>query len=229
MAGGGQAYGDPRDSVLGQVTGAIYWYLVVTVLVALTCLPALVALMLLDRSAANAPLAALCLAPIGPALSAALFAVRDRLNADEPTPARSFWRGYRLNAGDVLRLWLPALIALAVIAVSLTNLEAAGVPDGYAAVLLAIGALVLLWAMNSLVIGSLFAFRTRDLARLGAYYLVRLPLVTLGTASLLILAAGIVYLTSDAMLFLVGGLWAALLLRNAQPLVRHVQARFIAR
>lgn len=93
---------------------------------------------LLDRSATNAPLAALCLLPLGPALSAALFALRDRPKAEDMTPAHSFWRGYRLNAFDVLRLWTPALIVLAVIAVSLANLDVAGAPDGYAGVLVVI-------------------------------------------------------------------------------------------
>ena len=41
-----QAYGDPRESVLGRLTGVIYWYLVVTGLVVLTSLPTLAALVL---------------------------------------------------------------------------------------------------------------------------------------------------------------------------------------
>lgn len=205
----------------------MYWYLIVTLLLNLVALPGLVALAFLDRSAANAPLAAVCLLPLGPALSAALFALRHRPKAEDMTPARSFWRGYRLNAADVLRLWTPALIVLAVIAVSLANLEAAGLPGSYAGVLLVIGALVLLWTMNALVIASLFGFRTRDVARLAAYYLVRLPLVTLKTASLLMLAGGIVLFTFDAVLAMLGGLWAGLLLRNAGPLVTNVESRFV--
>lgn len=93
--------------MLGRVTGVTYWYLVVSLMLILTALPGLVPLALLDRSASNAPLAALCLLPIGPSLSAALFALHARASADELVPARSFWRGYRLKAVDVLRVWTP--------------------------------------------------------------------------------------------------------------------------
>ena len=126
-------------------------------------------------------------------------------------------------------MWTPALIFLAVIALGLANLPAAGLPGSYAGVLLVIGTIVLLWAMNALVIASFFNFRARDATRLAAHYLVRLPLVTLGTASLLVLAGGVVLVTFDAVLALLGGVWAGLLLRNARPLVADVQSRFIAR
>ena len=224
--GGGRTYDDPRDSPVGHVTGVVYWYAALTILLALAAAPALVALMLLERTTSNAPLAVLCLLPVGPALSAALFALQNRKRTDGLTPARSFVRGYRLNAVDVLRLWAPALVGLAVIALTVVNIDQAAVPDGYAGVLLVIGLLVVLWAVNVLVIASLFAFRSRDVARLAAYYLGRLPLVTLGMASLLVLAAGVVYVTFDAVLVLLGAVWASLVLRNARPLVRDVRTRF---
>lgn len=218
--------GDPQGGPLGRVTGVVYWYLVVTVLMNVTTLPGVMVLMLLDRSAGNAPLAALCFVPIGPALSAALFALRERPQAEALTPAASFWRGYRLNAFDVLRLWAPAMMVLAVIALSLGNLDAAGVPPGYAWVLAVIAALVLLWTMNGLVIASTFHFRPSDVARLAAYHLARLPLVTLRTASLIFLAGVIVVITFDAVLAMLGGVWAGLLLHSAAPLIGSVEARF---
>lgn len=224
---GREAYGDPGEGALGQVTGAIYWYLVVTVLQALTASPGLIALMFLDRSPANAPLAALCLLTLGPALSAALFALRNRERADDLSPARSYWRGYRQNAVDVLRLWTPAMLILAIITLVLANLDAAGVPTGYGAMLAVIGVLVVLWSMHAMVIASLFSFRARDTARLAAHYLGRLPLVTLGVASLLVLAAAVVVVTFDVVLVLLGGIWAGLLLNNARKLVQDVQSRFV--
>jgi uncharacterized membrane protein len=225
---GREAYSEPGDGALGRVTGVIYWYLIVTLLQALTASPGLVALMLLDRSSANAPLAMLCILPIGPALSAALFALRDRDRAEDLSPARSYWRGYRNNVVDVLRLWVPAMLVLAIIALGLVNLDAAGMPAGYGAVLAVIGVLVVLWSLHALVIASLFSFRARDTARLAAHYLGRLPLVTLGVASLLVLAGAVVVLTFDVVLALLGGLWAGLLLNNARRLVQDVQDQFVA-
>lgn len=216
------------DGPLGRAANAIYWYLVVEVLLILTSLPGLVALVLLDRSAVNAPLAVLCLLPLGPAASAGLFALRDRRTAETPAPASAFWRGYRLNWADVLRLWTPALVALGIVAFSLANLRATGVPGWYTAVLVVIGAGLLLWTVNVLVIVSFFGFRARDSARLAAYYLAARPLVTLGNLSLLVLAAGVIVLTADVVFGLFAVVWLAFVLRNARPLMADVEARFIA-
>ena len=221
-------YSDPRDSPLGRVTGVAYWYLVVTLLQALAASPGLIVLMFVDRSPSNAPLAGLCLLPLGPALSAALYSLNGRESAEDLSPARSFWRGYRLNAFDVLRLWSPAMLVLVVIALGLANLDAAGMPAGYGAVLAVVALLVVIWSLHAMVIASLFSFRTRDTARLAAHYLGRLPLVSLGTASLLVLAGVVVVVTFDTVLVLLGGLWTGLLLTTAHRLVTDVAENFVA-
>lgn len=214
------------DGPLGRAANAIYWYLVVELLLVLTSLPGLVALALLDRSPGNVPFVVLCLLPLGPAASAGLFALRDRATTDELTPASSFWRGYRLNWADVLWVWAPALVVLGILGFSLANLGASGVPTWYAPVLLVIGAGLLLWTVNVLVIVSFFGFRARDSARLAAHYLAARPLVTLGNLSLLVLAGGVIALTTEVLFGLVAVVWLAFVLRNARPLVADVEERF---
>jgi len=214
------------DGPLGRAANAIYWYLVVEVLLVLTSLPGLVALALLDRSPGNIPLVVLCLLPVGPAVSAALFALRDRAGAGAPTPASSFWRGYRLNWADALRVWTFALVALGVVGFSLANIGASGVPGWYTPGLLVIGVGLLLWTVNVLVIVSFFGFRARDAARLAAYYLAARPLVTLGTLSLLVLAAGVIVLLTEVVFGLLAVVWLALVLHNARKLTADVQERF---
>ena len=214
------------DGPLGRAANAIYWYLVVEVLLVLTSLPGLVALALLDRSPGNILLVVLCLLPVGPAVSAALFALRDRAGAGAPTPASSFWRGYRLNWADALRVWTFALVALGVVGFSLANIGASGVPGWYTPGLLVIGVGLLLWTVNVLVIVSFFGFRARDAARLAAYYLAARPLVTLGTLSLLVLAAGVIVLLTEVVFGLLAVVWLALVLHNARKLTADVQERF---
>ncbi|MFD6142961.1 glycosyltransferase [Promicromonospora sp. NPDC060271] len=214
------------DGPMGRAANAIYWYLVVELLLVLTSLPGLVALALLDRSPGNVPFVVLCLLPLGPAASAGLFALRARATADALAPASSFWRGYRLNWADVLRVWTPALVVLGVLGFSLANLGASGVPTWYAPVLLVIGAGLLLWTVNVLVIVSFFGFRARDSARLAAHYLAARPLVTLGNLSLLVLAGGVIVLTTEALFGLVAVVWLAFVLRNARPLLADVEERF---
>jgi hypothetical protein len=191
-------------------------------------LPGLVALVLLDRDASNVPLFAACALPLGPALAAAVYALHRRSSdITDLHPAAAFWRGYRMNAGEVLRIWVPWLALLTVIGVSLANFPAAGVPGWWAALLVLIAGIAVLWMANALVIVSLFSFRTRDIARLAAYFLGRRPGVTVGNAGLVILAGGLTYLASDAMLVLLGSVLAAMLLQTCRPMVAEIHERFV--
>ena len=220
--------GDLGHGPLGRATALVYWYVVVTALLALAALPTVVLLLLLDRSASNAPLAALAAVPLGPALSAALYAVRARETEDEVVPARAFWRGYRRNALDVLRVWVPAVAGLGVVGVVLANADAAGVGPTYAAVLVVVAVLVTVWALHAVAIATFYSFRARDVARLAAYYVGRLPLVSLGVLSLLVAAAGIAWFATDAVLAIAGGVWVWCWYRNDQRLLADVRARFTA-
>lgn len=213
---------------LARASAFIYTLLVVEVLFLLTSLPGLVPLVLLDRDASNLPLVAACAVPLGPALAAALFALHHRSrDLTDLHPAAAFWRGYRINALPVLRLWLPWLLWLALIAVTLANFPAASVPGWWAVLLVAVGAGATLWMANALVITSLFAFRTRDLARLAAYFLARTPGATLGNACLLVVAAGVVWFASEAVLALLVSIFALFMVRVCEPIIAEVRREFV--
>lgn len=216
------------DGVLARGSAVVYWVLVLEALVLSTTAPALAALVFLAGGAGNAPLIGLCFAPVGPALSAAVFAWRVFRTDRDLAPAKHFWRGYRLNWLDVLRWWLPTLAVLTLIGFTLANLDAAGVPTGYGPVLLLVAAGVLVWAAQALVLSSTLALRTRDLVRLSGYYLGARPLSALGTLSLLVAAFGIVVLTSDWVLVLLASPFAFALLRNADAVLRDATERFTA-
>ena len=185
--------------------------------------------MLLDRDASNAPLAVACAISLGPALSAALFALRQHKgDLTDLKPAAQFWRGYRLNVGGVLRVWIPWLALMAVLAVNLAHPKAAAIPGWWAALLVAFATVATLWMANALVITSLFAFRPIDIFRLAGYFLGRTKAVTLGNLCLLICAVGLVAVASDAVLALVGVGFAAFLLRNCRPMIAVVTEEFTA-
>ena len=63
---------------LARASALVYTLLVTEGLFLLTTVPGLVPLLLLDHDASNLPLDALCLLPVGPAASAALFALHRR-------------------------------------------------------------------------------------------------------------------------------------------------------
>ncbi|MDM8086035.1 DUF624 domain-containing protein [Cellulomonas cellasea] len=217
---------EPHEGVLGRAVSLVYWALALEGLLLLTTAPGLVLIALLTPDASNAPLLAIALVPVAPALSAAVFAWRARGREHDLAPAQHFWRGYRLNALDVSRWWLPALAVGTALAVNLAHLRA--VPGGWLLGPL-LGLLTLasgLVAGHLLVITSLYAFRTRDALRLAGWFLVRRPLSTLGLASYAVLAAGVVVVGSDWVLALLGSVLAAALLRNAAPILRDVEATF---
>jgi len=224
---------NPRSSFgtgpLSRATALVYTLLVVDVLILLAALPGLVPLALLGRDTSNLPLVALCLVPLGPALSGAVYAVRHRSSdVTDLTPAAAFARGYRANVRGVLAIWVPLLAWLGVAAVSLANFGASGLP-GWWAVLLAVVALAAtLGGMNALVITSLFAFRSRDVARLAAYFLFRAPGVALGNACLLIVAGGLAVLSSEVVLGLLASVFVLSLVRTSEPMLAVLRAEFTA-
>ncbi|GAA1976388.1 hypothetical protein GCM10009718_10760 [Isoptericola halotolerans] len=219
---------DFGDGTLSRVTRAVYWYLVVGVLTALGCAPTLVLTALLDRSSGNVLLVPLCLVPAVPVWSAALFAIGRRHEADEAGPARTFARGLRLTARDVLVLAAPALALLGVIATSVVHHEAAGVSVGYAAVLVVVGVGVVLWLLQVLLLCSAFTFRTRDAARLALELMGRHLLPTAGLLALLVVAGAVVFWFGEAVLTLFVVVWLWFLLRTAQPVLEDVRRRFVA-
>lgn len=221
--------GPPRFGTgpLSRVSALVYTLLVVELLVLLTAVPGLVVLVLLDRDAGNVPLMAACLLPAGPALSAALYALRHRRRElTELRPARAFWRGYRLNAGAAMKIWAPWLLVLALVGTNLSNFSAAGVPGWWAALLVVLAAGATLWVANALVITSLFAFRAVDVAKLAAWALGRFPAATLANACLLVVAGGVTLVATEAGLALLASALTATLLWNSRTMITEVEHRF---
>jgi len=217
------------EGPLARVTAPVYSFLVLDLLLLATTWPALVALVVLDRDASNAPLAVACALPVGPAMSAVLYALRHRgRDLTELRPAADFWRGYRMNLGGILRLWVPWLAGMALIAESLTHRQAAGVPGWWRVALVVIGVAATLWMLNALMITSLFAFRPIDVARLSAYFLGRTPRVTLGNLGVLIGVVLVVEVSSETVLALFAVLVAAVLLQVCTPMTDQVEKDFTA-
>jgi len=221
------ARGHFGNGPLSRAAALIYSLLVVELLFLVAMAPGLVPLLLLDRDASNLPLAAACALPIGPALSAALYALHHR-RADlaDLTPAAAYWRGYRSNVWPVLRIWVPCLLWLTVLAVSLTNFDAAGLPGWWAVLLVLVAVGVTLCGINALVITSLFTFRVRDVLRLAVYFVVRTPGVTLGNAGVLVIAAGVTAVATEAVLALLVSVLTLMLLTTCRPMINQIQKEF---
>ncbi|WP_433308459.1 DUF624 domain-containing protein [Micromonospora sp. CA-269861] len=229
MGGAAQTWRQFGDGPLSRITSRVYILLVVELLLLLTTVPALLPLLLLGRDPSNLPLVALFLVPVGPAISAALYAVRhQRTDLTDLRPAALFWRGYRANVFGVLRIWVPTLLWLTVLAVNLAYRGAVGLASWWAVPLVLIGVGVTLGAANALVITSLFDFRTRDVLRLAVHFLVRTPGVPVGNALLLAAAAGITAVFSEAVLMLFASVAVLAFLRISDPMIHLIRKEFVA-
>ncbi|MDC2957033.1 hypothetical protein PO587_21460 [Streptomyces gilvifuscus] len=217
------------DGPLSRAVALVHTLVTVEALLLAAASPALAGLFLLGPGPSNLPLAAVAALPLGPALSAALYALhhRDR-DLTDLRPARAYARGWRLNALPVLRLWTPLLAWLTVIAFTLTHFSASGLPGWWAALLAAIGVGSLLWGAHALVLTSLFTFRARDTARLAAYFLLRHGRATLAAASLLVLAAGLTALLTEALPALLAAPLLLSLLYGSRRVIAETQEDFTA-
>ena len=216
------------DGVLFRLTNHVYWLLAMEFWLVVASLPSVAALLLLDRDASNAILYAIAGAFLGPALAATLHCARKVIREQDLDPTRDFLRGYRLNVADTLRYWTPAAAVLTVLALNLrlTGTRSSAWDGALQTATVAVAVLGSLWLMNMMVISTSFNFRQRDLARLSVYYLGTTLRITVGNLSVLFLAAVLVLLTSDWVLFLCGSLFVYLFARNTADLVKQVEVRF---
>jgi hypothetical protein len=214
---------------LAKASALVYTLLVTEGLFLLTTVPGLVLLLLLDHSASNLPLDALCLLPAGPAASAALYALHKRQSdLADLTPAKAFWRGYKLNAAGALKVFVPWLLVMTMVAMTVAHRAASHLPGWWVAMLLVIALIATLWLVNALVITSLFAFRTVDIARLATWFLGRTPLATLGNVGILVAAAIVTAYGTEALTVLVGSMISLLLLGSSSKMIALVRKDFIA-
>ncbi|WP_329221819.1 hypothetical protein OG352_32405 [Streptomyces sp. NBC_01485] len=214
---------------LSRAAALLHTLLTVEALLLATVAPGLAGLLFLGPDPANLPLAAGCLLPLGPAASAALYALHHRSrDLTDLHPARAYLRGWRLNARPALKLWAPLLAWLTVIAFTLTHFAATGLPGWWAVLLGGIGVASLLWGAHALVLTSLFTFRARDTARLAAYFLLRRGRATLAAGSLLVLAAGLTALLTEALPALLAAPLLLSLLRSSRPVIAETQEDFTA-
>jgi hypothetical protein len=223
---GGRAFG---SGPLARASALVYTLLVTEGLLLLTSAPGLVPLLLLGGSASNLPLDAACLVPVGPAASAALFALWRRSgDLADLRPAAAFWRGYRLNVAAVLRLYVPWLAVMTMVAIGLAHGGAAGVPGWWRVLLVVIAVVGTLWLANAMVITSLFAFRVVDVARLAAYFLGKTPLVALGNAGVLIAGALVTAFGTEPVAMLLAVVGCLALLISSRPMIEQVKEQFTA-
>lgn len=192
---------------------------------------------LLPAALAAAPIAGswlvlVALIPVGPSLVACMYAFNRMLAGREGSVYRDFVRGYRMNAGQALRVWLPYVLVLAVIAVNLAGSPSLG-PANPAApalrlALLVLALLVAAAGLNALLLLSRFSFRTRDVYRLSLYSFSARKRASLGNVGILFVSGTLLLATTAYLLPVIAGAVVLLVCLNSRPLLRLVEEKFTA-
>ncbi|UUL76216.1 DUF624 domain-containing protein [Pseudarthrobacter sp. Fe7] len=172
------------------------------------------------------------LVPAGPSLVACMYAFNRVAAGHEGSVYRDFVRGYRMNAGQALQVWLPYLLVLAVIAVNLAGLPSLGpgTPAGpeLRLALLVLALMVATAGMNALLLLSRFSFRTRDLYRLSLYSFSARKRVSLGNMGIMFVAATLLLVTTAYLSPFLAGPVVFLVCLNSRPLLELVEEKFTA-
>ena len=228
MAAKGGFVGDEEGKgFLVTIGGWVYWLVVIELLLLLTCLPTLLAFLMTGWSGSGVLVAGLSLVFVGPALAAALFAWRKKLTDPDMSPAKHFFRGYKVAVKDMVIWWVPWTVVVTAILMAWLNQNLYDGPRwmlGFSLVVLIILALV---GCHMVSLSALFSFRLRDRVRLAISSSIMHPIVTVGYAALLFLAGVLVWLVGDIVPVLLASLSSLFAYLNGRPVEKDVTTRFI--
>lgn len=212
---------------LARIADALYWFVVIDVLLVLCSAPTIVVWMLLAPEASNLPLYGASLVLAMPALTAALWAWRARSEDPDPVPLTRFLRGYRLNLLDSLKVGIPGLAVLSVLATNITYGEATGTSALSLAFLL-LAVMVTAVTLRALSIVSALSFRFVDVLRLSIFTLLTMPLRTLSLLSLAVLVAGISLFVGDYAFLFLASVLTCVLQQSERPVIARLREQFVA-
>jgi len=189
--------------------------------------PTVIIWTLLVPGAGNAAAFVAALAPVAPALSAALYGQRSWSRSPDLSPGRALWRGLRLNLVDTLRWWLPALAVGAVLVINILSADAVAGGAVLRPVSVVLLVVLAVYAGHLLAATAYFSFRLRDALRVAAAEFFLKWRATLGLAALLLVAVATVALASEAVLLLTGWAFAGLLRLTLRPVEADIIERFV--
>jgi Protein of unknown function, DUF624 len=216
------------DAPLTRVTEVIYRHLALGLSLALACLPTVIVQMLFRSDLSNIPVFVGALLPVAPALSAGLYTVRSWRQASDGGPFAMFLKGYLLNVRDVLKWWVPVVLAGIVLSINIVFADAVFAGPALRGVSIVCAVLSVLWSGHALVISSFFSFRTRDVARIATVELLSRWRVSLAFVSLAVVAIALVYFGTEIALLVLAWAFVVMIELVSRPVVNAVTVRFTA-
>jgi len=184
--------GDFSESPFGKATHWLSWVFITTVLLIIAAIPTFLLFIFLHTETPvalqNSLVLILSLALLGPALSAGLYSARANTVDENPSAFKAFWRGYRMNFFDVMRLWFPVCCILGLLTFAIGVANVTGLHIGSLG-LWALILVTLIFGLLALILSTFISMSPGGIARLALLYIGRTWKGTFGIISLLIIAA----------------------------------------
>lgn len=188
-----------------------------------------VAFIALMPSISNAVYFFVALIPTGPAIAALCHALSKLIREKELAPFSDFVRAYKKNFIDVLKVWLPILIAFFILVIDIQyfNQNPTFLNQVLNGVFLIALLLLAIFAFYSLIITTHFTFRIRDIYRLSIYFIFMRLKISTGNIGILFLTIVFMSLTTDFIILLASSLIAWFLMMNTQRILKDISEKFI--
>lgn len=223
---------DPRDysnETIYTVTNYIYWFILLTFYFSVTNFLFLILFLFFEWDFSNIILYLLSLVPTGPALSALFYCFKKMVKEKELAPTKDFFQGYRKNFTDALKLWIPSLIIMYILAVDLKyylvrDTTFAKMMTFVFLLLIVLFLLIMLYAVQ---INTFFVFRIRDIFRLSAYYILMNLKETLGNFGIVIVSLIVANFTSNYILLFCVCVIFYLIFLNSRNVMEDIRINFV--
>lgn len=202
------------------------WLVVLTVHLVIACLPTVLLSVFFEPDPSLAWLTAVGMLPIGPALCAGLYAARSHATDAELTVSRAFWRGYRVNWLDALKVSVPAILIVSAVGFVVAEGGDAGLPALYRGALLGFAALLIVGTLHALALAATFRFSWAEVVQLAAYSLAKRWGVSLALLGLICAAVFVAGYFSDLAFAALSGLWVWLYSRLLVRPLDDIRERF---
>ena len=221
---------DVGDRRLYKIAQNISWFLIMTLWFNISFVPLFFFFLFVEPTLANIVWYLIGIIPLGPAIGGLLGATIRVIEEDDfSEPGRDFRKYYRQNFVDTLKIWLPFLILLYLFSVNINYYIgiAGGTLQvlGYLFILLII--ILTLYLIPVFLIQVKFAFRFKDLLKLGWYYFFMKLKLTFGNFLIIFIILFFVLMISEWLLLAIPALLSYVWVLYNYSIIKDVKINFV--
>lgn len=221
---------DVGDRRLYKIAQNISWFLIMTLWFNISFVPLFFFFLFVEPTLANIVWYLIGIIPLGPAIGGLLGATIRVIEEDDfSEPGRDFRKYYRQNFVDTLKIWLPFLILLYLFSANINYYIgiAGGTLQvlGYLFILLII--ILTLYLIPVFLIQVKFAFRFKDLLKLGWYYFFMKLKLTFGNFLIIFIILFFVLMISEWLLLAIPALLSYVWVLYNYSIIKDVKINFV--